>query len=151
MSKIVVVRAFFGKEMRRKKIHVPTGRQIKRFGLPFLTYPETEENFEYVPVNEEISDCKVDMDRLAFDLGVAVEELAKEGYEVIQITPIISGRHNHEVKEYTTASVFSLKGKVAKLKEGWGWAYGYGFSYTDGLLILAQKRSSTMASKDNEF
>jgi hypothetical protein len=66
---------------------------------------------------QKSSDCQVDSERLQRDVQLALEELNREGYEVVAITPITSGNYSSSSNDYG--------------------GYGYGFSYTDAILITA--------------
>ena len=62
------------------------------------------------------SDCRIDAKRLQKDVQSAVEELNREGFEVVAITPLTSG-------------MYEASGGY----DGWG----YGFSFTEAVLITA--------------
>ena len=71
----------------------------------------------------------------SYALGQSVEdacnELAKDGYQVMSITPILRGVHGHQLQPGT-------------LKKGTGvtgYSFGFGYSLTDSILIVAQKGS----------
>ena len=70
------------------------------------------------------SDNEIDIQRLNYDLLKELSRLNVEGYEVVEIVPIASGRYNSE------------KGMTIN---GGGFGYAYGFSYTEGLLVIAKK------------
>jgi hypothetical protein len=67
-------------------------------------------------VSEGYSDSEIDGERLQRDVQQAVGELNEEGYEVVSLVPVESGAYN-----------WSAEG------------YSYGYSYTEGVIILAQK------------
>lgn len=71
------------------------------------------------------SDKEVDTTRLAKDLQEAIENLNKDGYEVISVNDVISGKYNYDYRKEAGAT--------------WGYSYGYGYSYTDGLIVVARK------------
>jgi hypothetical protein len=68
------------------------------------------------------SDCVIDGERLQADLQTAIEKLNSEGYDVLSITAIQSGRHGKGI-------------------EG-GSAWGYGYGLTEGVIVLAAERLS---------
>lgn len=74
---------------------------------------------------EGISDCAVDGARLSEDVGKAVANLNREGYEVIAISEILSGAHHHRVDLYSV--------------DDGAYGYGYGYSYTEGVMIIGKK------------
>ncbi|MGR5267126.1 hypothetical protein ACPV5R_05165 [Vibrio astriarenae] len=78
---------------------------------------ETQE----VWIKTGISDRQIDGKKFNELIEQAVEELYSENYSVISITPVISGKYNHDL--------------VPKGFEVYG--FGYGFSYTEGVTILA--------------
>lgn len=71
----------------------------------------------------DFSQSKVNAEKLSNDLREAIDELNADGYEVINITPVISGSFDYQ--HDTIASG--------------GYGYGYGFSYTDSLIVVAKK------------
>ena len=113
-----------------RKTAVPTGKKKKVFyGLISFDEKEVKEEF----VKDGVSDCQVDTVALAEDLQMKLEELKKNNYDVINITPIISG-------SYAFKAEWS-----AKYSAGYG--YGYGFSYTAGMLIIAKKHESKIKNE----
>lgn len=89
-----------------------------------------------VPVYEErevwvktgISETEIDGERLTNDLNNLLESIKNDGYEILSITPVISGAYKYDFK----APTFN-----ADSRPSYGW--GYGYSYTEGLNILAKK------------
>lgn len=71
--------------------------------------------------NHKYSDCLVDGHKLSEDVEEAINQLSKENFKVVSITPITSGSYE----------VFSGLSNYN--------GYGYGFSYTEGMLIYAEK------------
>jgi hypothetical protein len=67
-----------------------------------------------------LSDCVIDGQRLQADTQAVVENLNTEGYEVVSITAISSGRH-------------TSREAVA------GASWGYGYSLTEGVIVLARQ------------
>jgi hypothetical protein len=67
---------------------------------------------------------------LVEDMQIAVAELNSDGYEVVNVTPLVSGSYNSAMK-------FSGN---PMLGPGYGGAgYGYGYSFTKGVVITARK------------
>jgi len=81
-------------------------------------------------VQTGVSDCVIDGTRFARNIQAAIEELNKEGYEVVTVTMTTSGQYDWRQK---------LSNNPAG---GYGW--GYGFSYTSGANIIAKR----MTTKD---
>jgi hypothetical protein len=79
-----------------------------------------KDDIKYEP-NHKYSDCLVDGHRLSVETGEAIKKLGEEGFRVVNISPITSGSYE----------VFS--GLAANS------SFGYGFSYTEGVLICAEK------------
>ena len=77
-----------------------------------------------------VSDVQIDVDQFATDITDACNALDAEGYEVVNITPVVRGQYQHQHKE-------------GNLKKGTGFtSYGLGFGYsvTDGVIILGKRR-----------
>lgn len=77
-----------------------------------------------------VSDVQIDVEQFAEDITEACNLLDAEGYEVVNITPVIRGQYQHQHKE-------------GNLKKGTGFtSYGLGFGYsvTDGVIILGKRR-----------
>ncbi len=72
-----------------------------------------------------VSESMVDTIQLEKDLQLACDHLNKDGYEVINISPITSGDNGYQV----------LHTKGGKEKGG----FNYGFSYTSGLMVTAKR------------
>ncbi len=60
---------------------------------------------------------EVDGDQLAQDVEDVCNTFIQDGYEIVSITPVISGSNNY--------------------KNGVG--FGYGFGYTSGVVVVAKK------------
>ncbi len=126
MNKVVYVRAHFVPVGENKTVKVPTGEiKTNYFG-------DEEEVFttETHWVQTGYSDCKVDSKRLAEDLELAIESLNSSGYEVVSITPVLSGDYDYKAHVST--------GGVAGNGYG-GYGYGYGYSFTESLIVVAKK------------
>ncbi len=59
----------------------------------------------------------IDGEQLNDDLQIVLEALNNDGYSIVSVTPITSGKDNY--------------------RNGVG--YGYGYSYTEGLIVVAKK------------
>jgi hypothetical protein len=70
----------------------------------------------------------VDLEAMAIAIDTICTDLDQEGYEVISINPVTSGRS------------FSQHQKEEQWGKPYAWALGYGFSITDGLLITGRRR-----------
>lgn len=77
------------------------------------------------------SDSQVDAVRLSDDLRKAVEEQNAEGYEVVSVTPIISGDYDYVYSEGNGKKIHAHKGS---------YGYGYGYSFTEGLTVVVKQR-----------
>jgi len=140
MVKTVFVQAFgepvFGHDY--KTVKVPTGEKKRSI---FGDEKEITKK-EYRRVQTGTSDSQIDGVRLANDIDAATTALQNEGYEVLTITPVMSGKYAYHVEPG------SIESSVGFLRDGYkvsgkgSWAYGYGYSYTEGVLITARKISS---------
>ena len=81
------------------------------------------ERVQNAQTEEEIrlSDCMVDGSKLALDVQDKIDSLTVQGFKVKNIIPITSGSYEFY------KNMFSTNG------------FGYGFSYTEGLLIYAER------------
>lgn len=125
MNKVIYVPSFFkpvGKNVTKK---VPTGEKKKGFlgGEKDVTTKVTEWQ------QTGHSDCWIDGERLSNDIDQAVSELNIDGFEVVSVTPIISGAYNYDWDQQQGGNNFG----------GSGYGYGYGYSYTEGVTIIAKK------------
>ena len=123
MNKVVYVSTYgkpVGKNVTKK---VPTG-EIKK-GLFGGEKEVTRKVTEWEQTG--YSDCEIDGERLSHDIQKAIEELNRDGYEVVSVTPVTSGQYNYK---YETKAL---------QQSGWGYGYGYGYSYTEGVSIVAKK------------
>lgn len=121
MNRIVYVPAHFVEQGRYEKVEVPTGKsETGMFGIK-RPITRTEERF----VKTGSSDCDIHAARLADDLSKAVAQLNHDGYEVVTITPITTGRHHAEV--------------LTEFGQGIEGGLGYGYSFTKGLIITARR------------
>jgi len=123
MNKVVFVQAYFAPVGKEQTVKVPTGE--KKAGFFGGEKDVTKDEIKWVQTG--YSDTDIDTKRLTKDLQEAIEQLNKEGYEVVSITDITSGSYNWRLKESNGAN------------PGGGFGYGYGYSYTDGLMVVARK------------
>lgn len=119
MNKVVFVQAHFKPLISEQIVKVPTGEKKK--GLLGGTSDVTRDEKKLVQTG--FSDSQIDTERLTMDLQEAIAHLNKDGYDVVNVTEVISGRYAHK-HDYGA---------------GYGWGYGYGYSYTDGLMVIARK------------
>jgi len=109
-----------GKNVTKK---VPTGEKKKGLfgGEKDVTKKVTEwESTGY-------SNTEIDGARLAQDIEKAVHQLNSDGYEVVSVSEVTSGRYNRS---------YQIKGIN---NGGGGYGYGYGYSITEGVTIIARK------------
>ena len=135
MNKVVYVKAHFRPERKQKTVKVATGEKKKGFfgGDKEVTKNETQ----WVETGGA-SDCEIDGERLAAEIEAAINTLNNEGYEVVDISQVVSGRYNFDTKSDTKWKIDTGPRPFAG-GWGWGWGYGYGFSYTEGVTIIARK------------
>ena len=129
MTKIVHIPAYFKPIGENRMIKIETGETEK--GL-FGGKKAVTRNVEKYFVTGK-SDCIVDSERLALDLSNAIADLNNSGFDIVTVTPVISGKYDS----------FS-EGKSSGLGspnpgQAYGISYGYGYSYTDSLIIIAKK------------
>jgi hypothetical protein len=84
---------------------------------------------KFEPTGQKIgiteSDSEIDGYQLSVDVQKAISLLATDGYEIVSMEQVISGRYQSKFKE---AGFSGTDG-------GWG----YGYSFTEGMIILARK------------
>lgn len=136
MLKTLFVQSDFRVRYGWKEVKVPTG-EVKK--ILFGGEKEvTRKELKKVPVEKSI--CKVDGEKLAEDLSAAISSLEKDGYEIISITPIISGDFDYKYQSISIDSTARALRETEKISGSGGYGYGYGFSYTEGLLVVARKK-----------
>lgn len=126
MQKVIYVRASFKPLGKNVTKNVPTGEKKKGFfgGEKDVIKQVTEwEQTGY-------SDCEIDGALLAEQIGEAISSLNSEGYKVVQIIPVTSGRYDWAYK----VNSFKSSGEG-----GYAYGYGYGYSYTEGVTIVAER------------
>lgn len=122
MNKVVYVNSFFKPVGKSIKVKVPTGEKKKKLFGGEKDVTRTEEKWEQTGW----SNCEVDGERLAADIGKMVATLNSEGYEVVSMSEALSGAYDYHWA--TTGGQSSA-----------GYGYGYGYSYTEGVTIIAKK------------
>ena len=107
LNKTIFIQAFHKKLWKEEVTDVPTGEVRK--GLFGREKPVLEKQTEHVHVG--FSDSDIDGARLASDIQTAIEDLQKEGFELVSLTPVISGNRSN----------------------------GYGYSFTEGVIMISKK------------
>ena len=125
MNKVVYVETFFKPTGKVTTVKVPTGEKTRGFFGGEKNVLRKEEKWEQTGW----SDCEIDGARLAKDVAAAITELNDQGYEVVTVSDVTSGRYNWA---YKTSGGPGANG-------GWGYGYGYGYSITEGVMIVAKK------------
>lgn len=123
MNKVIYIKAEFKPVGKIRTVKVPTGEKTRGFFGGEKDVMTKEERWQQTGW----SDCEIDGELLAKDISDAVDDLTEEGYEVIAIQDITSGR-------YQADYAYRLTGNG-----GYGYGYGYGFSFTEGVTIVARK------------
>ena len=77
----------------------------------------------------------VDVQAYTREINTACFELSQRGYEVVSITPFLSGYGDFENSSKSVSALPFSKdaGNVT------AWGAGWGYSYTDGVVLLARK------------
>lgn len=122
MIKTVWVDAYFVKKGRWEEYEEPTG-EVKK-GL-FGTKAITIKKKRWVELNE-YSENRIDGKRLSDDTQKILSDLESSGYEVLNITPVISGAYS-----WTQYSRGSSSGSST--------CTSWGYSVTEGMMITAKK------------
>jgi len=135
MQKIVLVKSYFIQMIEEVTREVPTG--VSRKGFFGKEKPEFRNETQLEEVGT--SDSMVDSERLAVDLAAAVQNLNDEGYTVKSITPIVSGDYSFDFKSDSVKSSSRILRETEKVYGGASYGFGYGYSYTDSLIVLAEK------------
>lgn len=135
MNKTTYVKAKFRPVGNYVIKNVPTGEMKKTL------FGETE-----VTVQEKVweqtgySDCEIDGELLTNHIQQAIDNLNGEGYEVVSITPIISGSYKWQ---YEAGGISSKRRGVFDVTESVsgnaGYGFGYGYSFTEGVMIVSKK------------
>ena len=135
MEKVVLVKSHFipiGKEVTVK---VPTGDTKTGFFGGGKEVYRKEVRWEQTGYSDSI----IDAERLAADLQQALDPLNQEGFRVKMITPVLSGDYFYQYQAQGISSAKRLLSDTEKVQGGASFGYGYGFSYTDSLLVIAER------------
>ncbi|MFT2112707.1 hypothetical protein [Marinomonas sp. 2405UD68-3] len=137
MNKVIYVKAYFAPVGKNVKIKVPTGETKKGLfgGEKEVTRKETRWE------QTGFSDKKIDSERLAEDLQIAVSKLNDQGYTITQVTPVISGEYDYKYQAQGVTSSPRILSDGEAVSGGASFGYGYGYSYTDSLIIVAEKNA----------
>lgn len=73
----------------------------------------------------------IDLGAYISEINNACYRLSRQGYEIVSVTPLISGHAGYKNK--TDHSI------IQKAGWGWGWGAGWGYSFTEGVVLLARK------------
>ena len=123
-NKVIYVESKFKPLKQLKTFKVPTGDRKK--GFFGIERDIVREEQRWVQVGW--SDSEVDGERLAQDLESAIFQLNSEGYQVVSVTPVSSGKYDYQWNQP----------KGNHRNSGSAYGFGYGFSYTEGLTIIAK-------------
>ncbi|MEJ7804785.1 MAG: hypothetical protein WKG03_02545 [Telluria sp.] len=77
----------------------------------------------------------VDGERLAADTQRALNELESSGYDLVSLTPIVSGRYGHARFDGRVTTGFFKKPTIAP-----DTCASWGYSMTDGVMIVAREK-----------
>ncbi len=130
--KSIWVEAPFKEKGRWKTEKVQVGTTVKKIEKGLFNKKLVD---KVVPVYEDQqtwevlnrSDCEIDGRKFSQNIYETIAELESEGYEVVSVTPVTSGRYAYDYKDPVIN---------AGSRASYGW--GYGFSYTEGVNILAR-------------
>jgi hypothetical protein len=75
--------------------------------------------------------------KLAKDTEKALNELESEGYDIISVTPVISGRYSWAKYDSRITTGFFAKPTVSP-----DTCASWGYSMTDGIMVTAKKRKN---------
>ncbi len=125
MIKTVWVDAYFLKKGQWEEYEEATGETKKGFfgGERAVTVKKKR----WVELNE-YRDDRIDGARLSQDTELALNQLEAEGFEVLSITPVISGNYS-----WTNYSKSSVNSGAASTCASWG------YSVTEGVIVTARK------------
>lgn len=136
MEKVVLVKSYFVPIFNEVTIKVPTGETKQSFWCGKKEILRKEKQLEQTGY----SDCIVDSQRLAQDLQDAIDILYNEGFKVKTIVPVISGHYDYKYQAQGMSSSTRIFRETEKVSGGASFGYGYGFSYTDSLIVIAEKK-----------
>lgn len=143
MNKVVYVASCFLPVGENYTVKVATGEKKKGFfgGEKDVMIKETRFR------QTGYSDSEIDGIKLSEDIANAVHVLNEEGYEVVSISPMTSGRYDYDFKYKEISggggsismSMGNGNSHISNNSGGYGYGYGYGYSYTVGVVIVARK------------
>lgn len=133
MNKMVLVKSYFAVVGKEVTVEIPTG-EIKK-GLFGGEKEVTKKEKQWKQTG--FSDCKIDSERLASDLERVINLFNNDGYKIQSITPIMSGKYNYKAEGISSSA--RIIGNTEAVSGGA--SYGYGYSYTDSLIVVAEKNA----------
>ena len=134
-NKLVYISAHFKPVGKYVTVQVPTGETKKGFfGGEKAVYAE-EKQWQQTGW----SDCLVDGHRLSQDIAQAVDSLNRDGFEVVSVTPIMSGAYFYQYNAQGITSSPRILRDTEKVSGGGSYGFGYGFSFTEGVTLIAKK------------
>ncbi len=134
MNKVVYVQAFFKPVGYEVNVRVPTGEKTRGFfGEKDVTV--AEKRFKQTGS----SDREIDGQRLSEDMAVAIAALNATGFEVVAVTPVVSGAYAFDFKAQGITSSKRWTSETEAVSGGASYGWGYGYSYTEGVTIIAKK------------
>lgn len=140
MNKVIYVKAQFKTLYKDVEVDVPTGEKKKGF-LGFGEKDVTKKEIQTQEVG--VSDCEIDGELLTEDIDKALTVLNEEGYELVSISPTLSGAYNYKYQAQGVSSSrrtgFFDNNTTEEISGGASFGYGFGFSYTEGVTIIAKK------------
>lgn len=126
-NRVVFVKAVFQEHRAERTLLVRDPEPYWLFGRIRLPRWRRERR----EVTLSTSDCEIDGELLAEEVRAALLALNEQGYEAVSVTAITSGqfspRYDRHRRDRTMA-----RNAMRRI--------GYGFSYTEGVLIVAEKR-----------
>jgi hypothetical protein len=135
MNKVIYVKAFFKPVGKNVKVQVPTGEKKKGFLGREKDVMVEEVKWE----KTGWSDCEIDGKRLTEDMANAISNLNSEGYELVSVSPVISGNYFYKFNAQGITSSKRVLSDTEKVSGGASYGFGYGYSYTEGITIIAKK------------
>lgn len=134
MIKNIFIEAQFCDMYAEESVEVPTGETKKTFfGEKKITRTEKQEVYKGKSI------CKIDGKKLSEDLEATLSKLEKEGYEILSITPVLSGNFDYAYEPLNINSSARILKETEKISGSGGYGFGYGYSYTQGLIVIAKK------------
>ncbi len=134
-NKVVLIKAHFVTEYEELLHKVPSGQYEKGlFRQKMIMETVTEQ------VEKGTSKSKIDSERLASDLQESINDLNAQGYKIRQILPVISGDYDYLYSNEGISSSPRMFNGTEKIGGGASFGLGYGYSFTDSLIIIAEKK-----------